>query len=71
MNNYIILNKKKNINKISNILNDLELKKTFKNKRTEIWENDDLQISIDKSIIRILIFSNNDVEHYKKIITRG
>ena len=41
---------------------------TLKNKRTSVWENNDLQISIDKSIIRILIYSKNDIQYYTDIL---
>ena len=68
MSNYIILNKKKNIKKINNIIHDLKLINTLKNKRTCMWENDDVEISIDKSIIRILIYNNDDVQHYTNMI---
>lgn len=71
MNNYIILNKNRNIKRITNLLKSHNLLKSFKNSRTEIWENDDLQISIDKSIIRVLIFSEHDLERYIKLLTKG
>lgn len=65
MNNYIVLNKRKNIKKISKKIIQLNLYKSFKNRRTTIWENEDMQISIDKYIIRILIYSKNDFDFYK------
>lgn len=68
MTKYIILNKKKNIKKIQKIINNLNLSNTLKNKRTSMWENDDIQINIDKSIIRILIYSIDDVTYYSNII---
>lgn len=66
MNNYIILNKRKYIKKINNILDKYNLEKTFKNFRTEIWENDDIQISIDRTIIRVLIFKPKDILYYNE-----
>lgn len=69
MSNYIVLIKKKNLKKIIKIIENYNMVNTLKNKRTSIWENDDLQISIDKSIIRILIFSKNDIPYYKKILS--
>ena len=65
MNNYIVLNKRKNIKKISKKIIQLNLYKSFKNRRTTIWENEDMQISIDKYIIRILIYSKIDFDFYK------
>lgn len=71
MNNYIVLNKRKNIGKINIMLSDLKMFNSLKNRRTEIWENEDIQISIDKTIIRILIYSSNDIAYYTNLITRG
>lgn len=68
MNNYITLNKKKNIKKINDIIHNLKLSNTLKNKRTSIWENEDIEISIDKSIIRILIYCNDDIQYYSNLI---
>lgn len=68
MRNYIILDKKKNIKKINKIIYDLKLKNTLKNKRTCMWENNDIEISIDKSIIRILIYNNDDIQYYNNMI---
>lgn len=71
MGNYIVLDKRKKIKKIKRLFDELKVYKTFKNNRTEIWENDDLQISIDKSIIRILIYSQEDIKEYINILTEG
>lgn len=68
MNNYIVLNKRKNIKHILYIIKNFDLKNTLKNNRTSIWENDDLEISIDKSIIRIMIYSTKDIQHYTNFI---
>lgn len=67
MNNYIILTKKRNQKKVRSIIKSLTLKKTLGTSRTTIWENDDLQISIDKSLIRVLVYSNSDIEEYRRI----
>lgn len=66
MNNYIILNKRKHIKRVHNILDKYNMEKTFKNFRTEIWENDDIQISIDRTIIRVLIFKSKDISYYNE-----
>lgn len=68
MNNYIVLDKRKNFSRIFSIIKNLNLKNTLKNRRTSIWENDDLEISIDKYIIRIMIYSNEDVQYYTNFI---
>lgn len=68
MNNYIVLDKRKNFSRISSIIKILNLKNTLRNRRTSIWENDDLEISIDKYIIRIMIYSNEDVQYYTNFI---
>lgn len=68
MNNYIILIKRKSLKKVNDIIKNYKMVNTLKNKRTSIWENDDLQISIDKSIIRILIFSKDDISYYTNIL---
>ncbi len=68
MNNYIVLDKRKNFSRISSIIKNLNLKNTLKNRRTSIWENDDLEISIDTYIIRIMIYSNEDVQYYTNFI---
>lgn len=65
---YIILNKNKNTKKMKQIIKKLNLSKSIENKRTTIWKNEDIQISIDKSIIRILIYSISDEEKYSKEI---
>lgn len=69
MSNYITLNKKNNTKKVLKTIKQLGLRKCLKNSRTTIWENDDLQISIDKSIIRILIYSKDDISYYNSIFT--
>ena len=66
MNNYIVLDKRKNFSRISSIIKNLNLKNTLKNRRTSIWENDDLEISIDRTIIRVLIFKSKDISYYNK-----
>ena len=71
MNNYITLDKRKNIKKITDIIKLLNMANTLKNKRTMVWENDDLQISIDKHIIRILIYSAEDLKRYSDLLSKG
>ncbi len=68
MSNYIILLKKNNFKKINEFIKNSNMTNTLKNKRTSVWENNDLQISIDKSIIRILIFSKTDIQYYTDIL---
>lgn len=70
MSNYITLNKKKNVKKILTLIKNSNFQKILENKRTTVWENDDLKISIDKSIIRILIYSRSDVEYYTNLFTK-
>lgn len=70
MNNYIILDKKKHLKRLLKFKNNLNLKESFKNNRTTILENEDIQISIDKTIIRILIFCKDDVERYVNLFTK-
>ena len=48
MNNYIVLDKRKNFSRISSIIKNLNLKNTLKNRRTSIWENDDLEITFSE-----------------------
>jgi hypothetical protein len=68
MENYLILNKKKYKRRIQKIIKLLNLKQTLKNTRTTMFEGEDLEINIDKSIIRVLIYSKEDILKYKKII---
>lgn len=70
MSNYIILNKRKNKKRILEIAKQLGLYNSFSNKRTTILENDDMQISIDKTIIRIFIYSCEDVAYYFNLFTK-
>lgn len=67
MNNYIILEKRKYIKKVKENIKKLNMKLKLKNTRTAIWNNQDIQISIDKTIIRILIYSKKDIDYYSKI----
>lgn len=67
MNNYIILNKRKNKKSVYSIIENTHMKKSFKNKRTTIWESDDIQISIDRTLIRVLVYNDMDIQTYKKI----
>lgn len=66
MNNYIVLDKRKSQKKIMQIIAILNMTNVLKNRRTCIWKNDDMQISIDKYIIRILIFDKKDYDFIKK-----
>lgn len=70
MNNYILLDKKENLKHVKSLINKLKMKKTLENYRTKIWENDDIQISIDRLIIRILIYSKKDIEYYLKLFAK-
>ncbi len=70
MNNYIILDKKKKKKFVLKFINKANFKKTLNNKRTTIWENDHMQISIDKLIIRILIYNKNEIEYYNNIFSK-
>lgn len=66
MNNYIILDKKKYIKKINKIISECHLKNTLNNHRTSMWENDDIEINIDKRLIRVYIYDDNNISHYSK-----
>lgn len=68
MNNYIILNKRKNLNMIRKMIKELNMSLKLKNKRTMVWRCNDLQISIDKNLIRVLIYSDEDIKRFTKII---
>lgn len=67
MKNYITLNKRKSIRKVAEIIQKLELHTTLKNKRTTIWENNDIQISIDHTIVRICIFDIDNLQYYANL----
>ena len=71
MDNYIVINKKKNIGKMSKLIKNFNLHKSLKNQRTIIWENDKLHVSIDKKLIRIIIYRKDEIEHYQKILYEG
>lgn len=70
MNNYITLDKRKNIKNVTDTIKLLNMSNTLKNKRTMVWENDDLQISIDKHIIRILIYGVEDLKRYSDLLSK-
>lgn len=67
MNNYIILDKRKNIKKIERLISELQLTNSLNNRRTSMWENDDIEINIDRHIIRIYIYNNKDISYYSNI----
>lgn len=68
MNNYIILDKRKYIKKIKHIIPKLKLINTLNNSRTSMWENDDLEINIDKELIRIYIYDDKKISYYSNIM---
>lgn len=71
MDKYIILNKRKHKKNILILLKERNGKRTFKNHRTEIWQDDKLQISFDRTIIRILILNSQDIPYYRNLILKG
>lgn len=70
MEKYIILDKRKNLKKVTSAIKELNMTNSLRNKRTTIWENDKLQISIDRSIIRILIYNSEDIKYYSYLLQR-
>lgn len=45
-----------------NIVNKYRLKKLLENKRTSIYSNEEMRVSIDKSVVRVLIFDENNIK---------
>lgn len=68
MNNYIILDKRKYIKKIKQLIPKLKLTNTLNNYRTSMWENDDIEINIDKKLIRIYIYDDKKIPYYSNIL---
>lgn len=68
MNNYIILDKRKYIKKIKHLIPKLKLTNTLNNYRTSMWENDDIEINIDKQLIRIYIYDDKKIPYYSNIL---
>lgn len=46
--------------KIESIIKEFELNLVLKNNRTTIYENDNVQFSFDKKIIRVLLYDENN-----------
>lgn len=68
MGNYIILEKRKYKRQISKLIKSLNMHQCLKNSRTSVWKNQDLQISIDKYLIRILVYNISDFPYYVKML---
>ena len=49
------------------VINEFNLKFVFENDRTAIYENDDVQFSFDKKVIRVLLYDSNNNELKNKI----
>lgn len=45
-----------------NIIHKFGLNKLLENKRTSIYSNEEMRVSIDKNVIRILIFDDKNTE---------
>ncbi len=56
---YINLYKHNNKTKLCDIVKNYGLNKTLSNKRTIIFENEFMKVSIDKKIIRLNIYKGN------------
>ena len=50
-----------------NIIHGFNLKERLSNERTSIYENKDMRFSIDKKIVRVIIFNGDDYELQNKI----
>lgn len=44
-----------------------ELKKILSNERTSMYQNDDMRVCIDKKVIRVLVFNNENTPLMDKI----
>lgn len=60
MGEYINVWNKKPKKQIYSILKELGLENTFSNYRTSIWENEDVHISVDRKVIRILSYEGRN-----------
>lgn len=50
-----------------NITENFGLEKILSNARTSIYQNDDMRLCIDKSVIRVLIFNNENVSLINRV----
>lgn len=60
MGEYINVWNKKPKKQIYSILKELGLENTFSNYRTSIWENEEVHISVDRKVIRILSYEGRN-----------
>lgn len=54
-------------NSIFDIINKFGLNKLLENKRTSIYFNDQMRVSIDKKVIRVLIYDDKNTNLIEKI----
>lgn len=53
--------------KKENVITEFDLKHEFTNKRTSIYENDDVRFCFDKKVIRVLLYDSSNKELKQKI----
>lgn len=68
MSAYINICNKKPKKHIISALKNMGLNNTFSNYRTSIWENEDVHISVDRKITRILIYDEKNDGTIKHVI---
>ncbi len=49
------------------IIKEFGLNLVLKNKRTSIYENEDVRFSFDKKVVRVLLYNNKNVELKQRI----
>lgn len=49
------------------IINEFGLNLVFKNKRTSIYENEDMRFSFDKNVVRVILYNDKNIELKQKI----
>lgn len=67
MSEYVNVWNKKSKKQIYSFLKEMGLKNTFSNYRTSIWENEEVYISVDRKVTRILSYDGKS-ENVKKMI---
>lgn len=68
MSAYINVCNKKTKKQIYGMLQNMGLENTFSNYRTSIWENEDVHISVDRKITRILLYDEEKDDFAKKML---
>lgn len=52
---------------VFDIINKLNLNKLLENKRTSIYCNDQMRMSVDKKVIRVLVYDDKNTNLIEKI----